>query len=363
MNIRGLLLMSALSLAGTAVVALEEPEPSPDDTRVRLVDYNELDVVRVIGTMRTSVQVVFGQGEEIVDVAIGDTIAWEPKPRGNILFLKAREPHPPSNLQVVTVRADGTTRSYNFELITREGDILNNQENVYFAVRFRYPNDVANARRQQVEAQRAADRAAAQQQAVEVRLRNAAVNAGPRNWQYTYAGPRSLRPTEVFDNGTTTVISFGNSSRMPSVYFSDGAGNERLANTTISNNRIIVQGVAEQIILRRGGAVAGVFNENYGGPGHFSETGTVSLIAPIRQIDPGDLFCNRIGRQRVDIRAVGRGIANRVPHPVTVHFQPFELGLVIHLGAAGDPIAQVDIWQAQFAGDSDMIKDHIGTQR
>lgn len=272
MKIPTLLLCTALAVMAAPAFALEEPEPSPDDTRVRLVNYNELDVVRVIGTMRTSVQVVFAQGEEIIDVAIGDTIAWEPKPRGNILFLKAREPHPPSNLQVVTVRADGTTRSYNFELITREGDILNNQEDVYFAIRFRYPGDEANARREQA----AAQRAAAQQQAVEVRLRNAAVNAGPRNWQYTYAGPRSLRPNEVFDNGTTTVISFGNSSRMPSVYFADGNGNERLANTTISNNRIIVQGVAEQVVLRRSGAVAGIFNENYGGPGHFSETGTVS---------------------------------------------------------------------------------------
>ncbi|NSX56799.1 P-type conjugative transfer protein VirB9 [Parasulfitobacter algicola] len=272
MKIRALLLLTALTIATPPALALEEPRPSPDDTRVRLVNYNELDVVRVIGTMRTSVQIVFAQGEEIIDVAIGDTIAWEPRPRGNILFLKAREPHPPSNLQVVTVRADGTTRSYNFELITREGDIMNNQEDVYFAIRFRYPNDEANARRAQI----AADRAAAQQRAVEVQLRNAAVNAGPRNWMYTYAGPRSLRPTEVFDNGTTTVISFGNSSRMPSVYLADENGNERLANTTISNNRIIVQGVAEQITLRRGGQVAGIFNENFGGPGHFSETGTVS---------------------------------------------------------------------------------------
>ena len=76
MKIRTLLLCTALATMSGPAIALEEPEPSPDDTRVRLVNYNELDVVRVIGTMRTSVQVVFAQGEEIIDVSIGDTIAW-----------------------------------------------------------------------------------------------------------------------------------------------------------------------------------------------------------------------------------------------------------------------------------------------
>lgn len=272
MKIHTLLFVTALTAITLPAFALDEPRPSRDDTRVRSVNYNEWDVVRVIGTIRTSVQVVFAQGEEIVDVAAGDTVAWETAPRGNILFLKAREPHPPTNLQVVTVRGDGTTRSYNFELITREGDILNNQKDVYFAIRFRYPTDEANARREQ----RAEQRASAQEAAANRQLANAALNAGPRNWKYTFAGPRSLRPNEVYDNGTSTVISFGNASRMPSVYLADENGRERLANTTITGNRIIVQGVAQQITLRRAGAVAGIFNEGFGGPGHFSETGTVS---------------------------------------------------------------------------------------
>ncbi|WP_227272020.1 P-type conjugative transfer protein VirB9 [Roseobacter weihaiensis] len=265
-------LIGILIFASTPALSLDEPNPSRYDTRIRWVEYNEWDVVRVVGTIRTSVQVVFAQGEEIVDVAAGDTVAWETQPRGNVLFLKAREPHPPTNLQVVTTRGDGTTRSYNFELLTREGEIMDNDRNVYFAVRFRYPQDEAAARR----ADQAEQRAAAEQAAIDRRLTNAALNAGPRNWMYTYAGPSSLRPREVYDNGTTTVISMGNSQRMPSVYLADENGQERLANTTISNNRIIVQGVAHSIILRRSGQVAGIFNEGFGGPGHFSETGTVS---------------------------------------------------------------------------------------
>lgn len=272
MKFRIMMLATAITLLAPPAFALDEPVPSRNDTRVRSVNYNEWDVVRVVGTIRTSVQVVFAQGEEIVDVAAGDTVAWETAPRANILFLKAREPHPPTNLQVVTTRGDGTTRSYNFELITREGDILNNQKDVYFAIRFKYPTDEANARRDR----QTQDRASAQKAAANRTLTNAALNAGPRNWEYTFAGPQSLRPSEVYDNGTTTVISFGNSSRMPSVYLADENGRERLANTTISNNKIIVQAVSQQITLRRGGSVAGIFNEGFGGPGHFSETGTVS---------------------------------------------------------------------------------------
>ena len=140
-------LITCLALSAAApALALDIPNPSRSDSRVRSVSYNEWDVVRVVGTLRTSVQVVFAQTEEIIDVGSGDTVAWEIVPRGNILYLKPREANPPTNLQIATMREDGTTRTYSFELIVRDGAITNNSKDVYFQIRFAYPTDEANRR-------------------------------------------------------------------------------------------------------------------------------------------------------------------------------------------------------------------------
>jgi type IV secretion system protein VirB9 len=98
------------------VLALQQPSPGQRDARVRTVTYDPANVVRVNGVIRASTQVLFADDEEVAHVAIGDAVAWEVAPAGSILFLKPREKHPPTNLQVVTTRADGRKRSYQFEL-------------------------------------------------------------------------------------------------------------------------------------------------------------------------------------------------------------------------------------------------------
>jgi type IV secretion system protein VirB9 len=109
----------ALGFAGP-VLALQQPAPGQRDARVRTVTYDPANVVRLNGVIRASTQIVFADDEEIAHVAIGDAIAWEVAPAGSILFLKPREKHPPTNLQVVTTRPDGRKRSYQFELSIAE---------------------------------------------------------------------------------------------------------------------------------------------------------------------------------------------------------------------------------------------------
>ncbi|MFV1761524.1 TrbG/VirB9 family P-type conjugative transfer protein [Phaeobacter sp. A90a-4k] len=269
-------------LAATPALSLDVPSPSTSDSRVRSVNYNEWDVVRVIGTVRTTVQIVFDQSEEIIDVGAGDNIAWEFKPRNNILYLKAREPHPPSNLQIATVRSDGTTRTYSFELITREGEILANNRDVYFQIRFRYPSDEAAARR----AERASQRQAAQEQAARSRLSDSVAHSGTKNWRYLAAGSRNLQPSSVYDNGDMTVLSFKRSNRLPSVYMVGTDGEERLANTTVHRNEVIVHGVAHEIRLRLGREVTAIYNMGVG-KGHTTISTNTTSHGVLREIIGG----------------------------------------------------------------------------
>lgn len=266
------LLTATILLAASSAMALDIPKPSSSDSRVRSVIYNEWDVVRVIGTVRTTVQVVFDQSEEIIDVGAGDNVAWEFQPRSNILYLKAREPHPPSNLQVATVRSDGTTRTYSFELITREGDVLVNNRNVYFQIRFRYPRDEVAARK----SSKALERQAAQEQAVRTRLAASVAHSGTKNYKYLTAGSRNLQPASAYDNGDMTVLSFKRSDRLPAVYLVGTDGEERLANTTVHRNSVIVHGVAHEIRLRLGRDVAAVYNMGVGEGHTMISTGTTS---------------------------------------------------------------------------------------
>lgn len=149
-------MMKRLSLAGAMAtiacgflisplpsLALQQPLAGSRDARMRLVAYDPFNVVKINGVIRASTQVVFSEDEEIAHVAIGDSVSWEVAPAGNILFLKPRERHPPTNLQVVTTRRDGRKRSYQFELLIAESSLGES----YFMVRFAYPGDEAEARR------------------------------------------------------------------------------------------------------------------------------------------------------------------------------------------------------------------------
>ncbi len=273
MTLKSLLLACALGVSAVPALALDIPAPSSSDSRVRSVRYNEWDVVRVVGTIRTSVQVVFAQSEEIIDVASGDTVAWEIKPRGNILYLKAREENPPTNLQVATMRADGTTRTYSFELIVRSGQITNNSKDVYFQIRFAYPRDDAEARR----AVTAAQKVQAQEEAAKARLANSVAASGTRNWKFLAAGATELQPSEVYDNGEMTVLTFARQTRLPAIYLVGTDGEERLANTTVRRNQIIVHDVAPELHLRLGAQVSAIYNMGLNeARGGYAGTGTTS---------------------------------------------------------------------------------------
>ena len=57
------------------------PHRGGDDPRVRVVDYNPADVVKLSTFYGVSTHVQFGEGETIHEVAVGDDQAWTIVPR------------------------------------------------------------------------------------------------------------------------------------------------------------------------------------------------------------------------------------------------------------------------------------------
>lgn len=137
------------------------PNKSLFDSRVRIIDYNRLDVVKLSTFYGVSTHVEFGAGETIKDVAIGDDQAWNIVPRGNHLFIKPKARKADTNVTVVTDK-----HVYNFALVVQHrssNDVTAWKDpNLVYGVSFRYPEE---------EAAKLAEEKAAKEKADEIKRR------------------------------------------------------------------------------------------------------------------------------------------------------------------------------------------------
>lgn len=258
------LLLLAFALLPMVAMALDEPVKASADSRVRVVNYNEDDVVALYAKRARATHIVFAPGEEILDVASGFTDGWEFKNRRNNLYIKPRSadstneaqgsfsPTPgrwDTNLLVATNR-----RVYTFQL-SLVGD---SDARAAYRVTFRYPADEAA-------------RQVATQEAELARSRLEAAKA-VRNTQYTMqVGRRSaaIAPTSAYDDGTFTYLTFPNNREIPAVFLvaEDKDKTETLVNTHFSNDVLVIHRIAPQFVLRLGSQTVAVFNEAYDADG------------------------------------------------------------------------------------------------
>lgn len=265
--------------------ALEVPSGGGQDNRVRFVDYQPYNVTRVIGSIRSSVQVEFAADEEIAHIALGNSVAWEVAPAGNILFLKPRENQPVTNISVVTTRRDGSKRSYQMELVVREGSVAAG-EATYFYVKYRYPADEAERRRLEAEAAKRAAQAGLADQVLDVHEQY-----GPRNWRYSAQGSAAIEPQAVYDNGKITTFAFTGNQEMPAIYIENSDGTESLVPKTVQGDLVMIHAISRKFILRRANDTLCIFNEAYSPVGINPGTNTTSpsverVVNPSSQATP-----------------------------------------------------------------------------
>jgi type IV secretion system protein VirB9 len=261
-----------LLLLAVPVIVMAETNPPHGafDPRVRVVDYNAQDVVKLTTFYGVSTHVQFGPREVIKDVAVGDTQAWEIIPRGSHLFIKPKAEKADTNVTVVTDR-----RVYNFALVVegrkvRDADAWRDP-NLVFSLSFRYPDEEAD--RVTV----AAHETARKEQAAEAKERLQAAKQVDANRDYWVAGSEEISPTAARDDGRFIYLTFGLNKDMPAVYAVDAEGNESLVNTSVEGNEIVVQRMVKQLTLRKGGAVACLVNKSFDlNGGRDNKSGTVA---------------------------------------------------------------------------------------
>lgn len=267
-----LLLVMVSSLACAAPgFAVETPRPGPADPRIKTIDYDPQQVVRMVGAFRTATQIRFATGETILHVALGDTSGWEVAPEGAILFAKPIAVRPPTNLIVTTRTPAGDLRHYTFELATRAGATSRAAPDTFFVVQFRYPQD------EKLNLQRVLT---VQAQALEARVLQLklerGVLEGPRNLAYERQGSAAIAPSEVSDNGRFTVLRFPGAQPVPAVYVVSPDGSEALVPFDVRGEFLVVHQTAAQLRLRRGREVVCLFNLAFQPAGRPTGTATAA---------------------------------------------------------------------------------------
>jgi type IV secretion system protein VirB9 len=263
--------------AATPAAAVEAPRAGRADARMRWVDYDPLQVYRVVGAFRTATQIVFGPDETIQHVAVGDTISWDVAAEKNILFIKPKERQASTNLIVTTARGQ-ETRNYTFELVTAGA---HGRGVAYYQLRFRYPQD----ERARATAALTAAEQAIQQKIAALKLDHGVVE-GARNYSYSVQGASDLQPSEVSDNGRFTVMRFPANQAIPAIYAVSGDGTESLVPFDVRGELVVVHSVERTLRLRRGRQVLCIYNEAYQPYG--VNLGTNTASAEIDRVDKGE---------------------------------------------------------------------------
>lgn len=261
------LLVSALLAAPAA--AVETPRPGAADPRIKTVDYDPQQVVRIVGVFRTATQIRFAPDETILHVALGDTSSWEVAPETNILFAKPVAARAPTNLIVTTRTEGGETRHYTFELAARTGSAARAAPDTFFVVQFRYPED----EKRMLDKALSAEARALEARVLQLKLERGVLE-GPRNLAYEVQGSAAIAPSEVTDNGRFTVLRFPGAQAMPAVYAVSPAGAEALVPFDVRGEFLVVHQTAAQLRLRRGRAVLCIYNLAYEPAGRPTGTAT-----------------------------------------------------------------------------------------
>ncbi len=251
------------------------PPKGAFDSRVRVVDYNPLNVVKITSFYGVSTDIQFGPDEVIKDVALGDKTAWTAISRGNHLFIKPAATHPDTNLTVVTNK-----RAYQFVLVVLSRNLKDPKayadHNLIYALMFRYPQEEAASRALVAKAEEEAKAAKALK--IKLNAELIAANHGVSNKDYWVKGSPEISPTAARDNGRFIYLTFSNNRDMPAVYEVNNLGHEALINTNvIDGNTIVIQRLVKRLMLRKGDLVAEVINRSFDmNGGADNRTGTVS---------------------------------------------------------------------------------------
>lgn len=273
--------MKKLIFIGLLLPALAMAEITPPqgyhDPRVRVVEYNPLNVVKLSTFFGVSTHIQFADSESIKDVAVGDDQAWKVIPRGNHLFIKPQATNADTNITVVTDK-----RTYQFALVVQQRPVKDStawsDPNLIFSLSFKYPEEDSIKKASEAKREAIKDGFGEYKNKFINDVNN--TKTMYENRDYWVAGSEEISPTVAFDDARFIFLKFSNNSDIPAVYEVDDQGNEALINISVhEGGHVVVQRLVHRLMLRKGSAVASVVNRSFQSNGGVDNTtGTVSPV-------------------------------------------------------------------------------------
>ena len=171
--------------------------------------------------------------------AVGDSAAWQvtPNRRANLLFVKPMAADSRTNMTVVTDQ-----HTYMFDLVAGKPSA------VLYVLRFTYPAPPAAAKTLE-----AANPAETIVQPVSVTLRD---KLPEPTAAWTGKGAKQLMPRRSFDDGHAVYLAWDKGVDLPAILTPGPDESEGPVNYTVKSGYVVIDGLPDQIILRRGEAMA-----------------------------------------------------------------------------------------------------------
>ena len=242
----------AATLLASSIITL--PSAAQSDPRLVEREYSADDVVRLNGRTNVQATIRFARGEQIQNVAIGDSTAWQvtPSRSANLLFVKPLTPRAATNMTVVTDR-----RVYLFDLVANPST----RAPVY-VLSFTYPDSVLTQGERTEMAEAAAALTASPDEMAAATDDFAVLDPAMLNFAWTSEGAPALLPQTIYDNGQATFIEWPEGEAMPAILVKDDAGTEGPVNFASRGSVIVIDGVPSEIILRSGEDTARLINND-----------------------------------------------------------------------------------------------------
>jgi type IV secretion system protein VirB9 len=223
-----------LLLAGAALtMALPA---SAADRRIATRHFNPDEVIQIDGQAGVQASIAFAEDEHIENVAIGDSASWQitPNKRANLLFVKPLSARARTNMTVITDR-----RTYFFDLVASP------TVRPIYMLRFTYPVEAkAEVQQASLPPLNAGEASVAEGEKP--------VDPATLNFAWTKRGDTKLYPSQLYDDGQATYLSWPPGASQPAILVRDEKGAEGPVNYAVRGDVIVVEGVPTTILLRSG---------------------------------------------------------------------------------------------------------------
>jgi type IV secretion system protein TrbG len=214
-----------------------DPVTMPGDARIGVFPYSRDQIYRVLTAPLKLTTIELEKGEKLIaDPAMGDSIQWEiDDDKSNHIFIKPHKADLVNTLHITTNK-----REYDFTIIASPAGGF-----FYQTVRFQYPHSPMTRVTSLDDQSTTADRGGVDSGSV-------SVAPDKLNWDYSVDGRAEFTPEVVFDDGHAIWMRMPQKAQSWPVPFIKDHGDDVVANFIRRGDFLVLQRLADEVVLRSG---------------------------------------------------------------------------------------------------------------